>query len=311
MDAQAAVGAAHGQRLAVGGDQHIRQRRAERGEAGQHDQRRAAPAQRALEQAQHHQARGDRQQRSDAEGRHMPDRARQVRHPERHRDHPVDALPHQPPQHAVEAERDGDQRQQARRHHPDRDHRHGEEIGDHAIGRQPVEMEGGVGRGGQPGHQRRQDQPGDLAPAPQRHARAERGVGTGTPRQPILIGRDQRQRRRKRHLEARMHDRLRREQQHGEGRDRERPQRQRRPVGHHADQDDGGHDEGALGRDLGARQQQIEERRHQRAGRGPFLDRPGAGEARDQRQQRAQHEEHHARHHRHVIAGDRQHVGEA
>ena len=42
-------------------------------------------------------------------------------------------------------------------------------------------------------------------------------VGAGRdPGQAALVGGDQRQRRRKRHLEARMHDRLRREQQHAE-----------------------------------------------------------------------------------------------
>jgi hypothetical protein len=66
------------------------------------------------------------------------------------------------------------------------------------------------------------------------------------------VGCDQRKRRRKRHLEARMHHGLRREQQHRERRDRDGPQRQRRPVGHHADQHHRGHDEGALRRDLGA-----------------------------------------------------------
>jgi|KBSMisStaDraftv2_1062788.scaffolds.fasta_scaffold1652653_2 hypothetical protein len=50
-----------------------------------------------------------------------------------------------------------------------------------------------------------------------------------------------------------MHDRLRSEQQHAEGGYGQGAQRQRRPVGHDADQDDGGHDEGPLGRDLGAR----------------------------------------------------------
>jgi hypothetical protein len=59
-------------------------------------------------------------------------------------------------------------------------------------------------------------------------------------------------RRRKRHLEARMHDRLRREQQHPKGGHGEGAKRQRRPVDHHSDQDDRRHDEGALGRDLGA-----------------------------------------------------------
>ena len=55
-----------------------------------------------------------------------------------------------------------------------------------------------------------------------------------------------------------MHDRLRRKQQHDEGRDRERAEGQRRPIHHDADQHDRDHDEGALRRDLGARQQQIE-----------------------------------------------------
>ena len=50
-------------------------------------------------------------------------------------------------------------------------------------------------------------------------------------------------------------------------------------------------------------EQQHAKGRDQRSDRRPFLDRPGAGEARDQRKQGAQHEEHHARHHGHVIAG--------
>ena len=72
----------------------------------------AAPHQRSgvLQQAQHDQAGGAEQQRPDAEGRHAPDRARQARDPQRDRDHPVDAVAHQPPEQAVEAERHGDQR---------------------------------------------------------------------------------------------------------------------------------------------------------------------------------------------------------
>jgi len=86
-----------------------------------------------------------------------------------------------------------------------------------------VKMEGSIGRRGKSCHQRRQSQHRDLAAAPQRHTRPKRRVGATEPRQPMLIGRDQRQRRRKRHLEAWVHDGLRREQQYGERRDRERP----------------------------------------------------------------------------------------
>ena len=154
-------------------------------------------------------------------------------------DHPVDARAHQPPEHAVEAERDGEQAQQAHRHHPDRDDRHGEQVGDHAVGRQPMKMEGCVRRCRQTRNQRRKNERDDLAAAPQRHPGADRGVGAGRhPGQAALVGGDQRKRRRKRHLEARMHHRLRGQQQHAERRERQRPQRQRRPVDHHADQHD-------------------------------------------------------------------------
>jgi hypothetical protein len=68
-----------------------------------------------------------------------------------------------------------------------------------------------------------------------------------------LVGSDQRKRRGKRHLKARMHHGLRCDQQDAEGRERQRAERERRPVGHDPDQHDRGHDEGALGRDLGAR----------------------------------------------------------
>ena len=108
-----------------------------------------------------------------------------------------------------------------------------------------------------------------------------------------------------------MHHRLRREQQDAEGGNGERAEGEHRPVEHHADQYDGGHDEGALRRHAGARQQQIKQGRGERADRGPFLDRAPAGERRRQRQQCADDEEGDARHHRHVEAGDRQHMGEA
>jgi hypothetical protein len=42
-----------------------------------------------------------------------------MRHEQRDRDHPVDALAHQPPEQPVEAERKGDQPEQPHGHHPD------------------------------------------------------------------------------------------------------------------------------------------------------------------------------------------------
>jgi hypothetical protein len=51
-----------------------------------------------------------------------------------------------------------------------------------------------------------------------------------------------------------MHDRFRREQHHAERREREIAQRQRRAVDHHGDEHDRRHDEGALRRDLRARE---------------------------------------------------------
>ena len=80
--------------------------------------------------------------------------------------------------------------------------------------------------------------------APHSAARGERRIGLGVPRPAVLIARDQRQRRRKRHLEARMHHRLRREQQHCEGRDRNGAEGERRAIEHDADEHDRDHDEG-------------------------------------------------------------------
>ena len=108
-----------------------------------------------------------------------------------------------------------------------------------------------------------------------------------------------------------MHHRFRREEQHDQSGDRHRAERQHRPVEHDADEDDGDHNERALGRDLGAGQHEIERSHQQRAERRPFLDRHPVGKPGDQRQQSAQNEEHDAGDDRHVVAGDRQHVADA
>ena len=69
-----------------------------------------------------------------------------------------------------------------------------------------------------------------------------------------------------------MHHRFRRHDHDGERGDGKRAQRQRLAVEHHAEEHDCGHDEGALGRDLCARQDEIGRRGKQRRDGGPFLD---------------------------------------
>ena len=110
---KAAVGAAHRDRLAVGRDQDVRQRRADRPRGTRdHDQRRAAPAQRrsSAGRAATRPA-GAEQQRTPTPNAGMrPTAPGRLATQQRDRDHPVDAVAHQPPEHAVEAERDREQR---------------------------------------------------------------------------------------------------------------------------------------------------------------------------------------------------------
>ena len=155
-------------------------RRADRPQAGDDDQHAAAPAQRRFQQAKHAPAR-----RCRAAAGPTPNAAIRPTAPGRCATNSATAIiqsmpspisrqnmPSKPNGMAISAE-------QAHRHHPDRHDRHGQQIGDHAIGREPMEMEGGVGRGRQSCDHRRKNQRDDLAAAPQRDARAERGVGAG------------------------------------------------------------------------------------------------------------------------------------
>jgi hypothetical protein len=192
------------------------------------------------------------------------------------------------------------------RHDPDRDDRHCQEIGQHAVGREPVEAIGRVRRGGEAGEQRREDEARDLAHAPERSAGAERGIGAGArPREAALVAGDQRQGRRKRHLEARVHDRFGRKHQDQQRRDRHRAQGQDRPIEHHADEHDRDHDERALGCDLRAGKDQIERGDEERAERSPFLDWRPVGQSGNEREDGAHDEEHDAGDHGHVVAGHR------
>ena len=175
-----------------------------------------------------------------------------------------------------------------------------------------MEVKGGIGRGRKSRHQRCQDQRHDLPAAPQSNARTRRAIGRGKQaRHADLHQRDEPERCRKRHLEARMDQRFRRNHQHDQRRHCQGSERDGPPIDHDGDQHHGGHEKRTLGRNFGARQQQIEGGRDQRRRRGPFLDRRTDGETRDQRQQRADGKEHNAGNDRHVVAGDRQHMAEA
>src|SRR5476649_543687 len=78
------------------------------------------------------------------------------------------------------------------------------------VRRRAVEVISGIRRRREAGDERGKDQADDLPPAPQRHTRAQRSVDLGAPRQAVLIAGDQRERRRERHLEARIRNRFRR-----------------------------------------------------------------------------------------------------
>ncbi|GCC47507.1 hypothetical protein chiPu_0031677, partial [Chiloscyllium punctatum] len=199
-----------------------------------------------------------RDHRPDAESRHPADGAWERRDPLRHQDHPVDAEPHDRPEYAVEAERHREEPEQTRRHHDGRHHRHRRKVREQTVGRDAMEVERGVGRRREPRHQRGQREHHELTPAPQRKARGDRMVGRCQEvRQPDLHQRHQPQRRGKRHLEARMHQRLRRDREHDQRRHRQRSEGDGAAVDDHRDQHHGRHEERPLGRDLRARQQQI------------------------------------------------------
>ena len=128
---------------------------------------RADQAQRRPEQAEQHQPERAHEQRPGAERRHAPDRARKARDPERDRwsstrcPSPIShqKKPSRPNGIASSAEDAG-------RHDPGRHHRHRQQIREHAIGRDAVEVIGHVGHGGGAGEQRDDDQADDLAARP-------------------------------------------------------------------------------------------------------------------------------------------------
>jgi len=132
---------------------------------------------------------------------------------------------------------------------------------------------GDVWDGRSAGEQRDEQQADDLPATPQRDLRRERRIAAlAHPGQTLLIASDERERCRKRHLEAGVDDRFGCEQQHAKCRYRERAEGKCRAIDQHADENDADHDEGALGRNLRARQQKIECRRDQGGKRRPFLD---------------------------------------
>jgi hypothetical protein len=115
-----------------------------------------------------------------------------------------------------------------------------------------------------------------------------------------LISADEGKGRSKRHLEARMDDRFRHQQHHRERRDRDGAHGERCAVDHDSHQHHRDHDEGALGRDFGAGQREIEGRGQERDRRRQFLDRVAQRKARNQRETGAHEKDHDARDQRHV-----------
>ena len=80
--------------------------------------------------------------------------AGQARHPVGDREQHLDAPRHDGERQRFEAERHRDERQQAERHDDRRDERRGEQVAEQRIGRDPLEMVGGEGRGREAGDQR-------------------------------------------------------------------------------------------------------------------------------------------------------------
>ena len=110
-----------------------------------------------------------------------------------------------------------------------------------------MEVVSRIGRGREPSDERGHGQQHDFAHAPQREPRAKRRIGAGRrPGKAALISADERERRGKRHLEARMDDRFGHQQHDRKRRNRDGPHGKRRPVDHDTDQDHRDHDEGAL-----------------------------------------------------------------
>ena len=165
---------------AVGGDQHVGLRRRQR---PQRRRRRpaTAPLQRSGVRSRHDQQQPERCRAAAARCRR---RAMRPTAPGRLATQSATAIIQSMPapisrqKQRVEAERHRDQRRGCPSASPRRHDRHGQQVGDHAVGRE----RGGNGRphrawsrGRRPA--RRAISADDLAPAPQRDARAERGVG--------------------------------------------------------------------------------------------------------------------------------------
>ncbi len=163
-------------------------------------------------------------------------------------------------------------------------------------------MRGGKGAGGEPGDGRRDHQRGDPAQrrmqAPQPRAAQRREH------------RDQRRGRREGHLEAGAHQRLGAQDQDDHRGQRHRAQRQRAAVEQDRGQHHRHHDEGALGRDIAARQREVERAGGQRHDGGDPVHGPAQRGARPERQPVARGGEDEARQHAHVQARDRQKMRE-
>jgi len=90
----------------------------------------------------HDQPRGPQKQRSDPEGCYPPYCARQAGHPQRDRNHPVEAVAHQLPENAVQSQRYEQGPGNAHGHDPNRDHRPCEKVCPLPVGRPRADSRG-------------------------------------------------------------------------------------------------------------------------------------------------------------------------
>src|SRR5690349_3560598 len=100
-DRKSSIGSANDGCLTVTGNQRIRPRGRNRPKASGDQKDCSAPAQRSAEKTDKQKAGRTDQQRTSSESLYAPHSARQVVHPQRHPDHPIDAVAHQLPEHRV------------------------------------------------------------------------------------------------------------------------------------------------------------------------------------------------------------------
>src|SRR5262249_48540705 len=157
-------------------NQHIRLGRSNHQNNGAAHHQRPDEAQGRPQETEHNESARTQEKRTGPEGRNAPKRCWKTRPPAGNAHHPFEALPHEPPAPAVEAEWHAHQSENSNRHDPRGYDGHCKQICDHPIGGNAVEVISDVGDCGSAGEQRDDDQADDLAAAPERDLGGERRV---------------------------------------------------------------------------------------------------------------------------------------